>query len=585
MCVVDADTLGFLDPYEHPRPVLNVRVPIGTHHECANLELRRPRKVMAASSSITLPSRQRARGAFYTPSSAAEFMAAWILEGTPQTVLEPSFGDGTFLEALNRVSTELRRTPPRVIGVEIDKEPFARTLASGVLQPSDAILNDFLRVRPIEVDAVIGNPPYVRLRHMAASESTVAMAAAAAQLGFDMDPSGSVWMPFVAHAVPFIRRGGRLALVLPLDATYVRYARPLWAYLASQFGALQVIRSRERVFPDIMQDVVILMASDKGATCNVVRYLAYRQVADFLMDSPEVEVDIPISAIAEGRRSFVWAHLKPELRQLLDTTISPNLIPTKKVARFNIGYVAGDKSFFHPSSDTRARFDLRDWSLVRTLSTSRSVRGAGLYTSGMPDYAIDSLFFPLVDQSGVSDSDRAYIEYGEQLGIDQRYKCRVREPWYIVPYVKKPDVVLTVFTERPILVVNDGCVAASNSLLCGYLNDIDAPSFAARWYTSITRLYIEAEVHSLGGGVMILVPRETGNIRIVNHAGILTSGLAEVNRRLTAGDVEGAYRVGDSTVLKGTLDLTDTDLDMVYEGIATLAHWRTSARALNGSGS
>ena len=542
-------------------------------------------KTLATDTSTTLPSRQRARGAFYTPSSAADFMAAWILEGTPQTVLEPSFGDGTFLDALNRVSTDLRRTPPRMIGVEIDKQTFDCTVASGVLQRSDAILKDFLRVRPFEVDAVIGNPPYVRLRHMAASESTVAMAAAAAQMGFNMDPSGSVWMPFVAHAVPFVRRGGRLALVLPLDATYVRYARPLWAYLASQFGVLQVIRSRERVFPDIMQDVVILMASNKGATCNVVRYLAYSQVADFLMDSPEVAVDLPISAIVEGRRPFVWAHLNPSLRQLLDNALAPHLIPAKNLARFNIGYIAGDKSFFHPSLDARTRFGLQDNSLVRALRSSRSLRGAGLYTSGMPACAFDGLFSPSVDKSCVSDSDLAYIKYGEQLGVDQRYKCRVRDPWYIVPYVKSPDVVLTVFTERPILAVNDDHIAASNSLLCGYLDGIDVQSFAARWYTSVTLLYIEAEVHSLGGGVMILVPRETGNIRIANHAGISTSGLAEVNRSLTAGDVGGAYRVGDRTVLKETLGLTDTDLDLVYEGIATLAYWRTSARTLNDSGS
>lgn len=541
---------------------------------------------MASSNRTTPPSRQRARGAFYTPSSAADFMAAWILEGKPQTVLEPSFGDGTFLNALKRVSIDLQRTPPRMIGVEIDEQSFVRTVASGFLQPSDAILNDFLRVRPIEVDAVIGNPPFVRLRHMTSSEASVAMTAAAAQLGFDMDPSGSVWMPFVAHAVSFIRQGGRLALVLPLDATYVRYARPLWAYLASKFGELNLIRSRERVFSDILQDVVILMASDKGDTCNVVRYLAYSQVADILKDSPETEVDINVSAIVEGKRPFIWAHVKPELRQLLDITITSNLIPARKLARFNIGYVAGDKSYFHPSIDARVKFGLRDDSLIQTLSSSRSLRGAGLYTSGMPDYAIDSLFFPLVDRkSSVSESDLAYIKYGEQLGIDQRYKCRVRNPWYKVPYVKSPDVVLTVFTECPILAVNDGRLAASNSLLCGYLDGINAHSFAARWYTSVTLLHIETEVHSLGGGVMILVPRETGNIRIVNHTDIPKSGLVEVNRRLTVGDVEGAYKAGDQLVLKETLGLTDQDLDLVYEGIATLAYWRTSARTPIGSDS
>ncbi len=538
---------------------------------------------MAGDTIKTRASQQRLRGAFNTPSLAANFMATWILKSNPHTVLEPCFGEGTFLHALSDASIDLQCTPPSVIGVEIDKKAFARATASGIPQLSRAILDDFLHVEPFEVDAVIGNPPYVRLRHMESSESAVAMEAAAVQLGFEMDPSGSVWMPFVAHSVAFVRQGGQLALVLPLDATYVRYAWPLWEYLASQFGELQVIRSQERVFPEILQDVVILMASNKGASCNTVRYQAYSQVTNFLTESPEVEAEIPITDIVNGRKPFIWAHVSAELRLLLEETVASNLVHTQNLARFNIGYVAGDKSFFHPSKEAQSNFGLREKSLRQALSSSRSLRRAGLYTSGMPGHAIDSLFLPTQGESEVEESDLAYIKHGELLGIDQRYKCRVRSPWYIVPYVKTPDVVLTVFSERPILAVNDARFVASNSLLCGYLNGIDARDFAARWYTSLTLLHIETEVHSLGGGVMVLVPRETGNIRIANPKDILESRLAEVNRRLSTGDVEGAYRVGDEVVLKEALGLTDTDLDLVYEGIATLTRWRTSARTLNGS--
>src|SRR5690349_24006721 len=43
---------------------------------------------------------------------------------------------------------------------------------------------------------------------------------------------------------------------------------------------------------------------------------------------------------------------------------------------------------------------------------------------------------------------------------------------------------------------------ASNSLLCGYLRPgVDTAGFAAGWYTSLTLLHAELEVHSLGGGV------------------------------------------------------------------------------------
>lgn len=525
---------------------------------------------------------KRKRGAFYTPPSAADFMAAWTLDGNPKTVLEPCFGEGTFIKAIKNVSATLGRIPPKVIGVEIDENVFDCVTSSGIIFHSDAIKSDFLRVSPMLVDAVIGNPPYVRLRNMEDSESKTATNVME-RLGIKMDPSGSVWMPFVAHCVSFLRRGGRLALVIPFDATYVRYARPLWGYLASQFGDLQVVRSQERVFSDLLQDVVILLASDKGESCEVVRYSAYSDLENFLSGAAEVEASIPVADIVGGRRPFTWAHIEPELRDLLNNSAMSSFIPSKKLARFNIGYVAGDKNFFHPSPDIQSEFGLRGKSLIKTLRSSRKLRGAGLYTSRMPDDAIDRLFFPVERGSGAAESDLRYVQHGEELGVDQRYKCRKRSPWYIVPYVKRPDVILSVFAERPILAVNDASLVASNSLLCGYLNGMDASEFAARWYTSITLLYIEAEVHSLGGGVMVLVPRETGNVNIANHEGATESRLAEIDLCLKRGDVEGAYRVGDQSILKDCLGLTDRDLDMVYDGIAKLTRWRTSAQTSNGS--
>ena len=55
-----------------------------------------------------------------------------------------------------------------------------------------------------------------------------------------MDPSGSLWMPFLLHAMRFLSIGGRLSFVLPYEFTYVRYARPLWGMLRDKFGSLRV---------------------------------------------------------------------------------------------------------------------------------------------------------------------------------------------------------------------------------------------------------------------------------------------------------------------------------------------------------
>ena len=49
---------------------------------------------------IANESAQKLRGGFYTEPDIASFLARWVLEKKPKSVLEPSCGDGAFLEAI-----------------------------------------------------------------------------------------------------------------------------------------------------------------------------------------------------------------------------------------------------------------------------------------------------------------------------------------------------------------------------------------------------------------------------------------------------------------------------------------------------
>lgn len=49
---------------------------------------------------IANESAQKLRGGFYTDHDIASFLARWVLEKKPKSVLEPSCGDGAFLEAI-----------------------------------------------------------------------------------------------------------------------------------------------------------------------------------------------------------------------------------------------------------------------------------------------------------------------------------------------------------------------------------------------------------------------------------------------------------------------------------------------------
>ncbi|MFM8330360.1 MAG: hypothetical protein ACKN9T_01590, partial [Candidatus Methylumidiphilus sp.] len=46
---------------------------------------------------------QKLRGGYYTPLDLAVFITRWTLENNPSSVLEPSCGDGVFIQALLEV--------------------------------------------------------------------------------------------------------------------------------------------------------------------------------------------------------------------------------------------------------------------------------------------------------------------------------------------------------------------------------------------------------------------------------------------------------------------------------------------------
>ncbi|RIK09233.1 MAG: hypothetical protein DCC49_06955 [Acidobacteria bacterium] len=524
-------------------------------------------------------SSHRGLGAYYTPSIATKALAAWALRQRGDRVLEPSMGDGAFLAELAQES-ERRGLDAEIWGVELAADTFAATIDRGVVDPTHAIRSDFLAVDPFEVDAVVGNPPYVRLRHIPEDEAIRARCAAAEVLGETMDPSGSVWMPFVLHATRFLTRGGRLAFVLPFDITYVRYAQPLWSFFGHNFGSLRVVRVHERMFPEILQEVVLLFADNFGGSTQQVTFEAFRTLEHLERGAPELSARLHVSDVVAGDRVFLEALLPGAARELVGQRLRDLTVPARELVTFNIGYVCGDKSFFHPEDEAIVDYDLPDACLRPALTSSRQLRGCGLRASAVPSDRLDRLFLPSSDLGTLTDGEREYIRFGDRSGVSQRYKCRIRDPWYITPGVKIPDVLVPVFTERPVMLLNDAGVVASNSLLCGYLQSGTSNALVSSWYTSLTLLQLELQVHALGGGVMVLVPREAGSIRMVDlQRSVGGDHLRRIHRHLAAGRLDDAFLAGDEPVLQRNLGLTSNEIVAIQEAARELAWWRTAGRS------
>ena len=223
---------------------------------------------MASSSSLEA---RKTRGAFFTPQTITGFLAEWAIRRPTDAVFEPSCGEAAFLAA---VADRLHALGAPTIaaeqlqGTDIDQvsvRTAVEVLGDRGVKGRLAIGDFFDTVPQRKFDAVIGNPPYVRYQAFAGAARAKGMRAALAQ-GVRLTALTSSWAPFVVHAASFLAQDGRLALVLPAELLAVNYAAPIRRFLMQRFADVRLILFEERVFPGVLEEVVLLLAEGCGPT-------------------------------------------------------------------------------------------------------------------------------------------------------------------------------------------------------------------------------------------------------------------------------------------------------------------------------
>lgn len=239
----------------------------------------------------------RGRGAFFTPPALARFVVEetlrpWAAQ-PPATlrVLDPACGDGRFLAvAAAWAARHLPATQLTLLGIERD----ARTLevARAQLARLPAALAARCRVElvqgeallgaapPSPVDAVVGNPPYLRSIHLRARDPEL-WAALRQRFAATSHGEWDLYAPFIERALAWLVPGGRAGLVVPSRWLTAAFAAKLREVVASSvaaivdFGALQLFEGATTY-----ASVVVLERERAAAPAELVRLAAAGWVRD-----------------------------------------------------------------------------------------------------------------------------------------------------------------------------------------------------------------------------------------------------------------------------------------------------------------
>lgn len=484
--------------------------------------------LIASSSSERLSdTRRKDLGAFYTPPALTDFAVRWAIASPAARVVDPSCGDAAFLlsatERLKLLGAGSAALGDKINGVDLNDDAIAtsrllldRAGASG----ATLIRSNFFDVTQRElppVDAVVGNPPYVRYQ-LFRDENREAGLKAAAREGVLLPRLTSSWAPFVVHASSFVKPGGKIALVLPGELLHVGYAAAVRDYLLRTYSDLTIITFEEKVFPGALEEVVLVLGT-KGGADGQLRVLRLNGLADLKGDPERVLRASRKVTLAPGQRWLTALLEDAAVSAALAVPQAEGFVALGQLCKVDIGVVTGANSFFVVDDKARRLHELPRRVLMKAVSKASHVQGLafrdedwhGQAAAGAPAHLV------VIDEAKLSDPAVAkYVALGKRQGLPKRYKCRTREPWHLVPYVKKPDLFLTYMSHvAPRLVVNQARATHTNTIHGVFLHDeVLAEPLAVAWLNSATLLSAEIEGRSYGGGVLKMEPGEAVNVLV-----------------------------------------------------------------------
>jgi len=196
----------------------------------------------------------KALAAYYTDAPIADFLVWWAIRSPQDTAMDPSFGGGAFLQSACKRLIELGGVPARqVFGVEIDPRVHSRTREKIAqefqVRQGNLILSDFFGLTKEafrQVDAVVGNPPFIRYQRFCGDARKRALTCARRE-GVQLSRLSSSWAPFLVHGIAMLKQGGRLAMVLPAEIGYARYSGPVLEHLFNSFGQATFLTFRRKL--------------------------------------------------------------------------------------------------------------------------------------------------------------------------------------------------------------------------------------------------------------------------------------------------------------------------------------------------
>lgn len=505
-------------------------------------------------------SEQKLRGAYYTPLQLANAMVSLVASDNIKSVLEPSCGDGVFLDSLAALGKI--NDIPDITAVEIESDEAEKVRNNFKDNKNVSVLNeDFLdfyqRVYGKETyNLILGNPPYIRYQYLTEEQREIQSNILTSH-GMKSNKLINAWVAFLVACVQLLSDNGKIAFVIPAEILQVVYAEDLRLFLSNQLSKITLLTFEQLVFPDIEQEILVFIG-EKGKEEKGIRIIELNNLEDFDKLDLNSNGFQKLKHVKEKwTKYFVSAE---EIKIIQSIREDKRFTKFSDLALINVGITTGNNAYFSVDKETTEKYEL---SSVTLPLIGRSSHAHGIYFTDKDwkentesDKKAMLISFPDTPYEEYPDKHKDYIKFGEDSEQNKGYKCSIRDRWYIVPSVWIPDAF---FLRRnnlyPKFVLNRCNAVSTDTMHRIKFNDgVNAENVLLSYYNSISFAFTEICGRSYGGGVLEILPGEVGDIMlpVINNidSRIRAKLLKQINTIVSKNDdIEKALDIVDQEVL------------------------------------
>jgi adenine-specific DNA-methyltransferase len=457
-------------------------------------------------------------GSYYTPDYLSDFMVSRIVMQLPQeeylSILEPSVGDGSFLSALDKIGVLRKYENIQITALDINKDELEKAkksiqsiICSKAFKHTDFL--DYVKNDTQQYHLIIGNPPYIK-KNLLTEQQIAICQEMHEEAGLSKHSIKNIWTSFLIKSIQKLKNNGILAFVLPAELLQVKFAEELRKYIQFQFQRIEIYTFSDLLFECKGQDTIVLLGFKQSKNKGIF----YTNI-----ENKEQLNDIPVLNQKDilVKSDVKWTH------HILDSDdltflhkIQEGLKPVKTYCDSKPGIVTAANKFFIVDKDTEEKYELEPYTqpiiqkgfFVNGSIVFNDENYIQLLSEGKPARV---LCLKDEDKAIINEQVKTYLKIGKNSKIPERYKCKIRKNWFVVPNISTPPDGF--FFKRchlyPKLLKNEANVLVTDSAYKINMNEeYKLNDLIYSFYNSLTLTFSELEGRYYGGGVLELTPNE-----------------------------------------------------------------------------